>query len=339
MTQKSWPWDTNPPGGGTGDGASGLNEASSREFLALYTQIQDPTTEGVFKGVLNALEVTGAASPLSVATGSAVCYGLYISDAAESLAVSTPAAGTTGGRVVLRTTWAGQPTDPATTRLAVKTSADGVAAIPAVTQNEGTVWEISLATFTITTGGVITLTDDRTFRSVTGMVDTAEIEDEAVTAAKIENRTRKFFVPCIGGYDDTNNNEIDMDDNGFIGWPMADTVWSQMHGYFYVPTDYASGMTVTALVYTNTAGNAYAQNSITYGADGEDYNTHTDEAAIAAVALSANELSEILTETLANIAAGDYVSCNFYRVASNVADTIADDVYLRGWLVEYTADS
>lgn len=67
------------------------------------------------------------------------------------------------------------------------TSADGAPAIPGLTQNYGTRWEISLATFTITIGGVITLTDDRTFRKSTMMVDTAEIYALAVETAKLDN--------------------------------------------------------------------------------------------------------------------------------------------------------
>lgn len=186
MTEKSWPWST---AAALGDGAVDLGESASREFLALYFGVQDPTVEGVSVGVLNELTVSGAASPLSVATGSAISYGLYINDAVVNLAVSTPAIGTTGGRVVLQTHWAGTggASLEARTRLALKMSADGVAAIPALTQTPGTTWEISLATFTITTGGVITLTDTRTFRRSTAMVDTDEILDSAVETAKIND--------------------------------------------------------------------------------------------------------------------------------------------------------
>jgi len=187
MTELSWPWDTEVAG--VGDGAAQLNEARSREFLSLYFRVQDPTVEGVCKGVLGELEVTGTGTPLDVEDGAAVCYGLYLNDAATTLAVSTPAIGTTGGRVVLQTNWAGTggASLEARTRLAVVMSSDGVASIPALTQSFGTTWEISLATFTVTTGGVITVTDDRTFRMSTAMVDTEEIVDLAVTTAKLDS--------------------------------------------------------------------------------------------------------------------------------------------------------
>lgn len=184
MTEKSWPWSTVAA---LGDGAAELNEALSREFLATYFLVQNPALEGVSKGVLGELAVTGAASPLAVAAGSAVCYGLYINDAVVNPTVSTPAVGTTGGRVVLQTNWGGTGGAglEARTRIAVKKSADGVAAIPALTQVFGTTWEVSLATFTITTGGAITVTDARVFRRATGVVGAAEIEDLIVGTAEI----------------------------------------------------------------------------------------------------------------------------------------------------------
>ncbi|MCJ7532265.1 MAG: hypothetical protein MUO64_14705 [Anaerolineales bacterium] len=188
MTEKSWPWSTVA---GLGDGSAELNEALSREFLALYFGVQDPAVEGVCKGLdIGELEVTGVASPLSVDPGAGICYGLYVNDAVKTLAVSTPAVGTTGGRVVLQTNWAGTGGAglEARTRLAVKGSADGNPAIPGLTQAFGTTWEISLATFTITTApGVITVTDDRTFRRSTSMVDTDEIANLAVETGKINN--------------------------------------------------------------------------------------------------------------------------------------------------------
>lgn len=179
MAQKSWPWSTVA---GLGDGAAQLSEASSREFLAVYFGVHDPAVEGVSKGVGGELAVTGVASPLNVASGSGIAYGLYINDAATTTpAIGTPAVGTTGGRVVLQTNWGGTGGAglEARTRIAVKKSADGNAAIPALTQAFGTTWEVGLATFTITTGGVITVTDGRTFRKSTMQVGDAELRQSA----------------------------------------------------------------------------------------------------------------------------------------------------------------
>lgn len=184
MAERSWPWST---AAGLGDGAAELNEALSREFLSLYFGVQDPTVEGVSVGVGGELEVSGVATPLSVQPGSGICYGLYINDAVKTLVVATPGVNTTGGRVVLQTNWAGTGGAglEARTRLAVKMSADGTPTPPALTQAFGTTWEISLATFTVTTGGVIAVTDDRTFRRSTMLVGPEALEDDAVEAAAL----------------------------------------------------------------------------------------------------------------------------------------------------------
>lgn len=178
MTQFSMlPWTT----GVSGDGAAPYTQEQSNNFFRFF-DVRDPAAEGVVLGVLNELAVSGSSSPLSVAAGAAVCYGRYWNDSAASLTVSTPGVGTTGGRVVLRCTWATRQI-----RLAVKMSANGIATPPSLTQTFGSTWEISLATFTITTGGAITLTDDRSFRKATFQVDTAAIQNDAVATAKIAN--------------------------------------------------------------------------------------------------------------------------------------------------------
>lgn len=178
MTQFSMlPWTT----GVSGDGATPYTQEQSNNFFRFF-DVRNPASEGIALGVLNELAVSGSSSPLSVASGAAVCYGRYWNDSPVSLAVSTPSVGTTGGRVVLRCTWSTRQI-----RLLVRMSTDGVAAPPALTQVFGSGWEISLATFTITTGGAITLTDDRTFRKATFQVDTAAIQNDAVTTAKITN--------------------------------------------------------------------------------------------------------------------------------------------------------
>lgn len=195
MTQLSWPWSTDPPSGGPGDGAAGLGEDDARKFLSTYFGVADPTQEGVCKGVLDELELTGDTSPVTVAAGAAICLGLYYSDAPVNLAVATPTTGATGGRVVLRTNFAGTSdgsVGEAQTRLAVKLNTDGNSAAPALTQNAGTTWEVPLWSFQITTGGVIdNVTDERVWRRWSGglladTVDSASIQDEAVGGAHIE---------------------------------------------------------------------------------------------------------------------------------------------------------
>lgn len=185
--EKSWPWDTNPPTGGAGDGATGLSEGVAREFLSLYFLVNDPTQEGVSVGVGQELQASGTASPIQIGTGSGVCYGLYINDEAVNIPVSTPIVGVTGGRIVLQTNWAGVGGSSleARTRLALKMSSDGVPTPPALTQNAGTTWEIGLWDFTVTTGGVINLVDRRVFRTSTFLSKSKNIADQSITTEKL----------------------------------------------------------------------------------------------------------------------------------------------------------
>lgn len=115
--------------------------------------------EGVLRGQLNDLAVTTTGNNnVTVATGRAHVDGvLYENDASKAITTASPSVGTTGRRVVLRKDWAsGQAT------VLVISSADGTASLPALTQTNGATWEIPLASFTITTAGVIgALTDER----------------------------------------------------------------------------------------------------------------------------------------------------------------------------------
>lgn len=190
MPEKSIYWTT----GGAGDGAATYTQA---ELFAFFRRmfIGNAATEFVLDGFANNLAVSGTASPVVVATGAAIVNGIpYESDTPVNVTVPTPLVGTTGHRVILRANYAAR-----TVRIALKSSSDGVSALPALTQTDGTTWEVGLASLTITTGGVITLTDTRGFarfrsRVSTAMLDLASIgtnqlADNSITAVKIPNGT------------------------------------------------------------------------------------------------------------------------------------------------------
>jgi hypothetical protein len=153
MAESSRFWNTNNVGDGPTAGFD-------RDAVAAWLRnIWAQAGSGVLRGVLNELAVTGTASPVAVNTGAAIVYGLYYwNTASVNLTVTTPSGGTTGGHVILRVSWSAQ-----TVRLVAVRNTDGVGAIPSLTQTPGTTYEIRLATFTITTGGVITLTDARSW--------------------------------------------------------------------------------------------------------------------------------------------------------------------------------
>jgi hypothetical protein len=111
---------------------------------------------GVFNGVGSSLLAVGVASPVVVGTGEAIVYGTwYKSDAGVSIAVPTPSSATRIDRLVLRKSWAAQ-----TVRLLLIAGAEG-GSEPALVQTPGVTWDIPIASISITTGGVITATDQR----------------------------------------------------------------------------------------------------------------------------------------------------------------------------------
>jgi hypothetical protein len=161
MAERSIFWTT----GTSGDGAAAISEAITTEWhRSILTPrsgtINAPnTTQGILRDVLGELAVTGTTSPVSVAAGGAVVAGYYyLNDAALTVAVPTPAANTRIDRIVLRASH-GTTRTVRITRIA---GVEGSGGSPALVQNAGTTWDIPLAQVSITTGGVITVTDERT---------------------------------------------------------------------------------------------------------------------------------------------------------------------------------
>lgn len=156
MTETSKPWQD-----GAGDG--GPYSANAWRDIINTLGLADGANVGVVSGILNELAVTSTGdNNITVNTGRAIVDGtLYENDASESKTSNDPSVGTTGRRVVLQKNWTAR-----TVRIVIISSADGTAALPALTQTDGVTWEIPLASFTITTAGVIgALTDERYFAS------------------------------------------------------------------------------------------------------------------------------------------------------------------------------
>src|SRR4030042_1908375 len=93
----------------------------------------------VVRGWRDELEVSGISSPVTVAAGGAMVYGMfYDSDAASGVSVSTPSSGFSRyDRIVLRRDWSVQ-----TVRVdRVVAVAGDVPAVPALTQAAGAISE------------------------------------------------------------------------------------------------------------------------------------------------------------------------------------------------------
>lgn len=178
MAEKSRFWATN----NTGDGlSSGFTVSDWQNFILKTFEGGDEVSGAVLRGVANGLACTGVATPIAVGTGAAIGYGyFYENDASLNLAVTTPTVNITGGHIVLETNWAAQ-----TVRAKMYKNTDGISTPPALTQNAGTLWQTRLCTFTITTGGVIAITDARGFAHFSTEVITAMLKDLSVTNPKL----------------------------------------------------------------------------------------------------------------------------------------------------------
>lgn len=204
LAESSILWTT----GTTGDGATTYTEAQSTSFwgdwLTPNATITNPNaSQGVLAGVGGELAVTGASSPVSVAAGGAIVEGYpYRSTAAVSVAIPTPAASTRIDRIVLRVSHS-------TTRTVRVTRIAGTegAGAPSLTQTAGTTWDIPLAQASITTGGVITLTDQRTFAHFATRIDKNQVDGMTAGYLPFADSNGRLTQDASGGpyWDDANN--------------------------------------------------------------------------------------------------------------------------------------
>lgn len=185
MTEKSMLWTA---AAGTGDGAATYTEAeTTRLFRRLVTGgdnegvLRDPDEEFGAAGS-NELEVSGTSSPVQVEAGDAWCHGYYYwNTAQEDVAIASPVGATRIDRIVLRVDFSAD-----TVRITLVAGTEGSGSPPSLTQN-ATYWDIPLAQASITTGGVITITDEREYCHFNGMITTAGLDDDAVTNDKLRN--------------------------------------------------------------------------------------------------------------------------------------------------------
>ncbi len=383
MAESSILWTT----GALGDGLNPYTMGQVAQTWMRAMFLRNMNTQGVCFSYLNDLAITNPANQdLTVDTGAAVVAGFpYFNTAAVTKTVTIPIVNITGWRLILRASWAAQ-----TVRITLLESADGVAAIPGKTQNDGVTWDINLAYGTCDLAGVLTLVDNREYLMYnirlnatangrtsmqTGWFDTAAVLDKFAessfttanlqwlipdgaftaaaatralfgagiwTATEIADRTRTLWVPCIAAYNTTDGTALTA--ANYItraGWEFIDNKAISGYGQFQVPTDFVSTMTITPYIISAGAGNVYSAGEAYSGAENEAYNTHTDTAAAAAVAITGGSLFENAHAALAlaAAAAGDFVNLTFTRNSANALDTRNGPCNFMGWKVSYTADS
>lgn len=157
-----------------------------------------------------------------------------------------------------------------------------------------------------------------------------------VSHTDIANRTRKFFVPCVGGRNTSDSIDLSLDHSK--GWILTDAKICSATGFFTCPEDYVTSLTLTAVVVSDGTGNCRSTPSTYYGTDGEDYNQHDSSAEATNLAVVAGKREFIALISLPLIAKGDVVCAFFTRTGNHGDDTVNAAVQIQGWIVEYTAD-
>ena len=237
MTQRSGFWD-----GIIGDGGPYAMADIHDWFFRMV--LNGTGNRGPLKWWLNGLEVSGTSSPVSIATGAAIVYGLfYESDAATTVNIPTPTAGLSRyDRVVLRRDWSVQ-----TVRVArVAGVAAAAPAIPALTQAPGAIYEVPLGTILVDDAGTVTVTDAREFCQFctvwpANTVDSEHYTAGSVTVAKVLDRTR---------YELKGSGQIEPDSTtpcvwtagaSYDYWAFADAATTSGWVYFMGPTGLVGG--------------------------------------------------------------------------------------------------
>jgi hypothetical protein len=375
MAESSRFWTTNA----TGDGpVGGYTQQQFYDFMRKVFITDQEATRGVVFGEQGALACTGTASPIAVAAGSAIVYGFfYESTASVNLTVTTPAVGTTGGRVILRAGWSAQ-----TVRLVAVRNTDGQIAIPTLTQSAGSTWEISLATFTITTGGVIALTDDRKYLEIGSKVipdgvETLSIKDANVTLAKMASGSVDSSQVVAGAIDLAHMSADSVDSNQYVDGSIdlihmsansvdATKIVDRTRTFLVQPTrgigttDMLIGWNMPDGVDAAVMGNFFMPSDYVSGltvkavllgvnsgnvyaqnfiaAGAEGENySNHNNDVHSAVAIVANQIAVIHSVTAGG--ASDYITLQYTRYGTSGSDTVNASVYFMGWLVTYTADS
>lgn len=140
----------------TGDGS--LNPYDADAYSDFFRKLfeADRSVPNVLKGYLNNLEVSNpSALNIRVESGVALVDGkLYISDTAINYSLVPPGSGIDYCRIILRKDWANKSV------LQFLTQQNG--SYLALTQTDGTLWEVQLAQFTIDNTGLLSsITDNR----------------------------------------------------------------------------------------------------------------------------------------------------------------------------------
>jgi hypothetical protein len=291
------------------------------------------------------LAVSGSITPVTVATGAAIIYGLfYENTTAVSVSISTPSSGTSRyDRIVVR-----KDTVAQTARIArVTGTAAASPSIPALTQVVSGIYEIPLATILIDDAGVITITDAREYCAFSTdwpalSVDTAHFATGAVSAGKIPDRTR-YYIKEAGQLEaDTVSTATFVAGASYDFWNFATGVNQAVWLYDNVPYD-QSGTTIQVNLWN--VPDAAAAGNVRW-----DYDYALVVPGAVASFTSGNVVvaqggrlnTTVYQDALVNIGSasvGQLLILKITRLGGDAADTFANAMRLLGVELNYTAQA
>jgi hypothetical protein len=323
----SVPWD----GAVTGDAekVTPINSDEWADFWGAIFTSGDTGDEdrGVLRNYLNELEVIGATLPVTMKSGGALVRGrLYLNDDPVRFYVGLPTTATRTDRIVLRSSWSAQ-----TIRAVLSENAsEGTGTPPALTQSLGVTWEIPIATLAVTTGGDVTVTDNRSWIHVG------------------HHRQRVEFVRAMGGYDQTNTTALTPGDRD--GVLLVDGTRSSAYSQWAVPADYVKDLRVEPILVTTAnvtggTGNLYGEITVVHTACGENPNDGSDpittDSGLQTMIVTTNDLGELFVPIsiwVPNAAVGDIIQLWFWRFDEYGDGTLVGDVRCMGFRITYTSD-
>ena len=155
-------------------------------------------------------------------------------------------------------------------------------------------------------------------------------------AEKHTDRTRTLFVPVMYA-DDGVSVSAHWGDLG--GGKLTDGATKKAFGQFKVPADYSSSGVVKAVVVPVESGDMFYQVHCYFASSGESRLTHYAVSSSGAEAV-VQDIIKIMayTVSLTGITTDDFVMCRITRTGGSGLDTVNDDVWVLGFIFEYTAD-
>lgn len=160
-------------------------------------------------------------------------------------------------------------------------------------------------------------------------------------AAKHTDITRRMFLPANEGFVAAGASA----QGGYYGVAQggADANEPVVFFSFRVPDDFVSLTSLKAVWYAGVAaGNMYWKLRMMSAADGEVYNTDSNDPAEGTTATGGNNIINVQEPanplTFAGLAAGDFIGIGFVRTGTHASDTLNATAKLLGLLFTYTAN-